>query len=791
MISTEHLSNQTITEEQPHWALRLLRWLVDTWRPYLGWIVFLICLVLAYLPSLALGENRVSELQRLQAGVDSIGPMAVIFLWAMLGWRQPRRSGRWPLLRNFLALFLFLAVGVVVISQAIIGWLPGIGELWQAIRTSNWLALGLQIVSDWVQLSARVLIWWQGVRSGGAAQDNLIFAALAGILFWLFGGVTAWLVRRLRRGLAATLPLLWLLGTMLLYGGLERTLMLSALTFVIALHLLLDQQALVTRWQRLRLDYSGDLFIDRLLIVVGVGVVLFILAAIMPNLYINPVVARYYTVMAPWESYLEDTRGRLFPELAGVSRRLRGGSAGMPNSFLLGSGSDLGEEVVMQVRTDDTVGYDYEGIPGEMPPPPGHYMRGATLTIYNGKGWRNPTTLTRERQDANQPWMAESTEGRKQLVQTVTMLGNSTVLYAAPEPLEPGLDYQAEVRADGDLVALWQRASNYTVISSIPAVSEAMLAAAPAWGPDHPLPEAYAVHLQLPSTITDRTRELAAQLVADQTTMYGKARTIELFLRQYEYDLTVAAPPSGVTDVADYFLFDLQRGYCDYYATAFVVLARLAGLPTRFATGYAPGYWNEYEQLWTVTESQAHSWPEVYFPLYGWIPFEPTAARPELVRIGLPSTTVVTGVASQSLPPAMPEASTGLTWNWQMLFWLLPLALVVWGVTITVQRWWQRREDPWLGLLRWGRRLGRPLAEGETVLEYGQGLAEHVAALQDHAPDAGRVASREILALCGLVNALRYAPTPARTQTLDQITEHWARLRSYLPQLQKRRVAAG
>ena len=93
-------------------------------------------------------------------------------------------------------------------------------------------------------------------------------------------------------------------------------------------------------------------------------------------------------------------------------------------------------------------------------------------------------------------------------------------------------------------------------------------------------------------------------------------------------------PPEGLSDVADYFLFDLQRGYCDYYATAFVVLARLAGLPTRFVTGFAPGNWSMNEQLWIVTEADAHSWPEVYFPEVGWVPFEPTGGRPALERIG-------------------------------------------------------------------------------------------------------------------------------------------------------------
>ncbi len=210
-------------------------------------------------------------------------------------------------------------------------------------------------------------------------------------------------------------------------------------------------------------------------------------------------------------------------------------------------------------------------------------------------------------------------------------------------------------------------------------------------------------------------------------------------------------------------------------------------MPARFATGYAPGYWDPASQVWVITEEQAHSWPEVYFPDYGWIPFEPTAGRSELARIGVAANPVTLPSAPQGLPAASPTPTTRLAWNWQMLFWLLPVLGLAWLARLVWQGWWQRREDPWLALLQWGRRLGRPLAAGETVLEYGDALAAHVVAQQAHLPDAGRVAAREILALCRHVNALRYAPETGRTQASSAIHERWVRLRGYLPQLQTRR----
>jgi hypothetical protein len=287
----------------------------------------------------------------------------------------------------------------------------------------------------------------------------------------------------------------------------------------------------------------------------------------------------------------------------------------------------------------------------------------------------------------------------------------------------------------------------------------------------------------LPDTITGRTRQLAAELTAGRDTPYVKAQAIEAYLRQYEYDLAVPEPPNTVTDVADYFLFDLRRGYCDYYSTAFAVLARLAGLPTRFATGYAVGSWDptEQEQVWIITEAEAHSWPEVYFPDYGWIPFEPTAGRPELSRIGLPENP--SGLAVPAVPVSVAPVETGPNWNWQMLFWLAPLALLAWGGAVTVERWRARREDPWQGLLRWGQRAGRPIAEGETVLEYGSGLAAHIVTRQTRGPDTGRVVAREVSALSQEVNTVRYGPEAVRQSAVTRALEHWQRLRGYLTRM--------
>lgn len=126
-------------------------------------------------------------------------------------------------------------------------------------------------------------------------------------------------------------------------------------------------------------------------------------------------------------------------------------------------------------------------------------------------------------------------------------------------------------------------------------------------------------------------------LTEDQPTAYDQAIAIETHLRSFRYTLDIPLPPKG-QDVTDYFLFDLQKGYCDYYATSMVVLARAAGLPSRLVVGYGSGLFDPEHNRYIVTEADAHSWAEIYFPEFGWIEFEPTGELLSFERpVSIPS----------------------------------------------------------------------------------------------------------------------------------------------------------
>ncbi|MCJ7576138.1 MAG: transglutaminase domain-containing protein [Dehalococcoidia bacterium] len=166
--------------------------------------------------------------------------------------------------------------------------------------------------------------------------------------------------------------------------------------------------------------------------------------------------------------------------------------------------------------------------------------------------------------------------------------------------------------------------SYQTVVSLSTATKSDLLAAGtgyPGWILDR--------YLQLPDTMPSRVIDLAQELTKDVGTPYEKAIAVRDYLRTLKYTPDVEAPPDGA-DGVDYFLFAAKKGYCQYFASAMTVLLRVSGVPSRMVAGYGPGEpMEQYEPVGqdlrdTFVVRNSHSWSEVFFPGYGWIPFEPT-----------------------------------------------------------------------------------------------------------------------------------------------------------------------
>lgn len=136
-------------------------------------------------------------------------------------------------------------------------------------------------------------------------------------------------------------------------------------------------------------------------------------------------------------------------------------------------------------------------------------------------------------------------------------------------------------------------------------------------------------YLQLPETLPERVEELAQSITASSESVYEKAKAIERYFSQngFVYEQADVAIPDEDEDYVDQFLFDTKKGYCDNFSTSMVVMLRTLDIPARWTKGFAPGELSrndENEQVYRVSNNEAHSWVEAYMPEIGWVPFEPT-----------------------------------------------------------------------------------------------------------------------------------------------------------------------
>lgn len=213
--------------------------------------------------------------------------------------------------------------------------------------------------------------------------------------------------------------------------------------------------------------------------------------------------------------------------------------------------------------------------------------------------------------------------------------GYATALPAAPSAVRVDTAEEIAQRPDG---TLWSpgapvgKGTTYTVESRQVPLDTATLNAA---GSTHQAADAgdataaavLEQYARAPET-TDRVRALAEQVTAESATDLERVQAIEGWMGvNTTYSLEAPLAPKGV-DVVDDFLFESKEGWCEQIASSLVVMARVAGVPARLATGFAPGEFDPVGGRFVVRERDAHAWAEVWFPDAGWVAFDPTADVP-------------------------------------------------------------------------------------------------------------------------------------------------------------------
>lgn len=678
---------------------------------------------------------------------------------------------RWPrIFRHMLGVL----VGVPSILYAMTGFI-GSNEGWRA---------GLTI------LAYHFDAWLRIAAAGESSTDTTMFVLLICVLGWWLGYASAWLVfgtHKVWQALALT-------GTAMLvvvYGSPSKVApffvlyLFCALLLAVRLYVYRQEQS----WEKAKAHYDRDISFyflrdGGLLLAIVLGAIW-----VLPLLSSSSVLSDLWTqVEGPWQA-IGDQWNRLFSGIRGYRQDYE--NVPFAGYLALGGPIELGNDTIMWVNAEE-----------------GRYWRGAVYEQYDGTGWQNTGELsTIVAVDKDLP-REEEYELRRLISQTM-MPNWSGVgqIFGLGQPVD--VDVPVEVQysfAYADqaerqdpfsgpaIVSLIKsriplsRDRPYTVVSSVSTADVDSLRQAgdeyPAWVTQR--------YLQLPSTLPQRTRELAEDIAGDGNP-YDRAAALRDYLRRaITYNKDVEPPPPD-RDGVDYLLFDSREGYCNYYASAMVVMARAVGIPSRLAVGYMGGDFDQETGWYEVRERDTHAWAEVYFPRYGWVEFEPTASEAPIVRPAEGGAAVRDELAElrahrrdldtpfqrdlmleEMGEPSPASASRG---RWGSVSWAIGLVLVVasagaagsWIFRKRTLRGTSEVERSYLAMASYGRLLGVGGQACHTPHEYGTLMA-------------GRVPERtvEIWRVVTLYVQDQFSSRGAGQAESEAVVKAWRRLRRSL-----------
>ena len=270
-----------------------------------------------------------------------------------------------------------------------------------------------------------------------------------------------------------------------------------------------------------------------------------------------------------------------------------------------------------------------------------HYWRVETKDFYTGKGWgisENPKKISFKNKNDVVSWYEQNTK-MKTTEATITMQKSYPHLTypAGLVSVEASSDVSYSVDPFSEKIYTMNEDSSttlhsYKVTYEIPEFSIENLKAVKTNEDQETNPYFMTKYTQLPESLPQRVKDLAVNLTNDKDNRYDKVLAIENYFtdNSFTYESTNVLFPAKSQDYVDQFLFDTKSGYCNNFSTSMIVLLRSAGIPARWVKGYTEGTLDntlasaEGADVYTITNDNAHSWVEVYFPGYGWIPFEPT-----------------------------------------------------------------------------------------------------------------------------------------------------------------------
>ena len=334
----------------------------------------------------------------------------------------------------------------------------------------------------------------------------------------------------------------------------------------------------------------------------------------------------------------------LFPRIQGplwgMPGDAAGGKTGLSNSMSPGNISNLAQsgEIAFRVRfTGETGGQNRGQNRGPTPRQSQLYWRGLVMGDFDGRTWTHERRRYHDRGESTQLTL----NGAPLTYQVTLEPHGQRWLFALDMPGSvPRIEQQAVLTPNVELRAadrIDQRI-RYDVTSHLSYRLDA--------GVDLPESERY---LALPRGFNPRAMQDGLDLQREADPIKRANQVLQRF-RSEAFSYTLKPPLLGVNTVDD-FLYGSKAGFCEHYASAFVFLMRAADVPARVVTGYQGGEFNPVDGFYSVRQSDAHAWAEVWTRATGWIRVDPTAAvAPERVERSM----------ARALPPGERSAMAAL-----------------------------------------------------------------------------------------------------------------------------------
>ena len=519
----------------------------------------------------------------------------------------------------------------------------------------------------WAKLAAfaeSISIWGRSLLSGRPQALETPTLLIWGLAVFALTAWAGWFLHFQRRPFLAVLPAVFALGFTVetVNAGYYYFAILAALSVLVIM--VFSHAGRERAWDQAGYGYSEDLRLDLGWMAAAACVVVFVAAAFSPNISVKKILERIEEARQPAPEPAE-----IAPSLGLYEQRPEPGwpaSAGsLPSSHLISDPPELLNTELFQVWVTELNAGGTRFNP---------YWRTHTYEVYTGHGWLAGGTTLQSYAPAERVLMEAPAD--KPTVQLRVRVQNESLsgvlihtgqLVSASQPVE--IMWREAPAAWQDYASGRIGSLEYSVRSAWLAPGIERLNAA---GEDYP-EWVEARYLALPESLPQRVIGLAEEFTADHPEPYARAEAIEAYLRQYPYNLDVPLPPLD-QDIVDYFLVDLQEGYCDYYATAMVVLARLAGLPARAVGGYAPVVPDPESGIYQITGANAHTWVEIYFSGIGWIEFEPTAAQSLIDRPAAEFEPMAEMETSADEQDALVLPNLDQPWLWAALALVAPAA---------------------------------------------------------------------------------------------------------------------